>query len=170
MTGKLLGAVLIMVGCGYCGFSLTAACKREERILRQLTQVLDYMQCELHFRLTPLPDLCKQAGNQYRNCVGKFFADLSDRLESHQSPDVSGCVTASLAARKDLPYKVVQTLELLGTSLGRFDVEGQIRGLESVRGHCKVELDRIAINREARLRGYQTLGLCTGAALVILFV
>ena len=55
-------------------------------------------------------------------------------------------------------------------SMGRFDVKGQIQGLEAVRSYCRGELENMAVNREARLRSYQTLGLCTGAALAILFV
>ena len=48
--------------------------------------------------------------------------------------------------------------------------QGQILGLEAVRSHCRSELDALSANQDERLRSYQTLGLCTGAALAILFV
>ena len=59
---------------------------------------------------------------------------------------------------------------MLGTSLGRFDLTGQLNGLEQVRSHCRRELEALAGNRDQRVRGYQTLGICAGAALAILFV
>lgn len=170
MTIKLLGAFLIILGCGYFGFSITAACKREETALRQLIGALDFMQCELQYRMTPLPDLCGQAGIENRNLIGKFLLVLSEELESQISPDVSSCVHAALTCVPELPKHVVKAFEIMGVSLGRFDAEGQIRGLEAVRTYCRSELDAMAVNRDARLRSYQTLGLCMGAALAILFV
>lgn len=170
MTGKVIGALLIVVGCGGFGFSITASFKREEIALRQLIAALDYMQCELQYRLTPLPDLCRQASEESKNTIGKFLLYLANELESQISPDVSSCVHAALACSGNLPDRVVNALELLGSSLGRFDAEGQIRGLEAVRTYCRGELDAMAVNRDVRLRSYQTLGLCAGAALAILFV
>lgn len=170
MTVKLFGAFLIILGCGGFGFSITAAWKREETALRQLIGALDYMQCELQYRMTPLPDLCRLAAAENQNRIGKFFGILSTELESQISPDVSSCVHAALCCVPDLPKRVIKAFEIMGMSLGRFDAEGQVRGLESVRAFCRSELDAMGVNREARLRSYQTLGLCMGAALAILFV
>ena len=170
MTGKIFGAVLIILGCGFFGFTVTAQVKREENALRQLIGTLDYMQCELQFRMTPLPDLCRLASQEQRNRIGSFFLYLAEELETRISPDVTGCVHSALSPVVDLPERCVKALEILGMSMGRFDVKGQIQGLEAVRSYCRGELENMAVNRDARLRSYQTLGLCTGAALAILFV
>lgn len=170
MTGKIIGAVLIVCGCGGFGFTVTAAYRREESGLRQLLSVLDFMQCELQYRLTPLPDLCRQAGNQGRNPVNCFFGILAEELEKQVLPDVESCFRASLCRSTRLPSKTEKALTVLGSSMGRFDVEGQIRDLEGVRAYCRSELRIMAENRDTRLRSYQTLGLCAGAALAILFV
>ena len=42
--------------------------------------------------------------------------------------------------------------------------------MEIVRNYCDRELESLGKNGEERLRSYQTLGLCAGAALAILFV
>lgn len=170
MTGKIIGACLILAGCGGFGFAMTASYKREEAALRQLVAALDYMQCELQYRLTPLPDLCRQAGNLGKNTVCKFFMLLSGELEQQITPDVSTCIQLALDGAGFLPEKTCKALKMLGTTLGRFDVEGQVLGLESVRSFCRSELNQLAHNRDTRLRSYQTLGLCAGAALAILFV
>lgn len=170
MIGKVIGAVCIIFGCSFFGFSVTAAVKTEEYSLRQLISALDYMQCELQYRLTPLPDLCRQASEEHHNKVGKFLFHLSAELENQISPDVSGCVHTALSCVPELPKRTVKALEILGMSLGRFDAGGQIQGMEAVRTYCRGELEAIAVNRDSRLRSYQTLGICAGAALAILFV
>ena len=170
MSIKWIGAMLVMVGCGGVGFTMAAAYKREEWMLRCLIGALDYMTCELQFRLTPLPALCRQAGRECRGAVGKVLTDLAAELENQIAPDADSCMYAALSRSDNLPRETKQALRLLGTSLGRFDLQGQLRGLEQVRGHCRRILESLSRNREQRLRSYQTLGICAGAALAILFV
>ncbi len=167
---KWVGAILIVAGCGMFGFLMACAHRREEAALQQLTAALDFMQCELQYRLTPLPELCRLAGQQGRGPVGQVLLALSQELEYQLGTDVESCMAYALKECADLPEKTGQAFEVLGTSLGRFDVDGQIRGLEYTRGQCRRELERLSNNRDTRLRSYQTLGLCAGAALAILFI
>lgn len=169
MNLKWIGAALIICGCGLIGFSISAAYRREERELRQLLGALDFMACELQYRRSPLPELCRQIGTERSGAVGKLFAFLADRLDAQTVPDVQSCLHAASAAGQ-FPPRVQEALEILGTSLGRFDLEGQLQGLESVRLYCRTQLEDMAAGRDIRLRSYQTLGLCAGAALAILFV
>ena len=64
MTYKWIGAILVVAGCGGFGFSLASAHRREIQLLRHLNICVQYMQCELKYRLTPLQDLCRQAGRE----------------------------------------------------------------------------------------------------------
>ena len=167
---KWIGGGLIFVSCAMFGFSISLSHKREEMCFRQLIALLDYMECELQYRLTPLPDLCRQASRQVGGCVGQVFDRLAEELESQISPDVYSCMCAALGNCDELPQRVNDTLLQLGRSFGRFDLQGQVNGLDAARGDCRRILSELAQNRDNRLRSYQTLGLCAGAALVILFV
>lgn len=170
MNYKWMGALLIISGCGAVGFAMAAAYRREERTLRQLIAALDYMACELQYRLTPLPQLCRQAASESKGCVGQLMLRLAEELERQIRPDVGDCVRAAIADVGDIPQKTREAFEILGSGLGRFDLEGQMKGLEAVRSFCRRELEGMASGREPRLRSYQTLGICAGAALAILFV
>ena len=170
MSVKLVGAVLVIVACGGFGFRMAALHIREENNLRELIGVLDYMECELQYRMTPLPELCRQGAAQCKGCLRLVFHRLTEELEDQISPNVENCVNAVLNKEKNIPEITGQMLELLGRSLGRFDIDGQLRGLESVRQEARRNLGLICENKDLRLRTYQTLGLCTGAALAILFV
>lgn len=170
MSFKLIGAVLIIAVCGGFGYSMVSNHKREERALQQMIGALDYMQCELQYRLTPLPDLCRQAARQTSGCVQTLLTRLAIELEDQISPDAAHCMTAALAAAAPMPKRCEDAAVNLGKTLGRFDVEGQIRGMEAVRQFCRRNLQELANGRDSRLRSYQTLGICAGAALVILFI
>lgn len=170
MSFKWIGAVLIICSCWLVGFSISAAYRREERELRQLISALEYMTCELQYRMTPLPELCRTAGQERSGCVGRLLTNLAKELESQISPDVQSCLAAAAATSGELPKRIQEAVCIMGASLGRFDLEGQLQGLETVRSYCRSQLDEMSVGREMRLRSYQTLGLCAGAALAILFV
>lgn len=170
MNVKLVGAALIIAGCGGVGFSMAAAHRREEKALRQLIRALDYMGCELQYRLTPLPELCRCAAAESGGAVSQALVNLASELEAQVAPDAASCMNAALAKTQHLPQTARKNLLALGSSLGQFDLQGQLTGLEAARKQCRRELDELSKNRDVRLRSYQTLGLCAGSALAILFL
>ena len=161
---------MVIVGCGGFGFSLAAAHRREETTLQQLIFALDYMECELQYRLTPLPDLCRAAAGEQRGCVREVLLCLSRELDAQISPDAERCMHYTTLFRSDIPKHTREAFTALGKTLGKFDLNGQLKGLEQVRSGCRTQLESLRTNREPRLRSYQTLGLCAGAALAILLV
>lgn len=170
MTLKWIGAIFVILGCGSVGFAMSAAHRKEEKNLRQLISALDFMQCELQYRLTPLPDLCRLTASQCKGGLRNLFQILACELEDQISPDVYHCMNAALVKVPELTKQTTEALRSLGRTLGRFDMDGQILGLENARYHCRSALEKLSENREVRLRGYQTLSLCAGAALAILFL
>ena len=167
---KWIGAGCIVVSCGGFGFLMALHHRQEEAALGQLTAALDFMECELQYRLTPLPELCRQAARQVGGSIGRILEKLAEELDYQIAPDVESCMQTALALTGTLPQLCRDRLTQLGKNLGRFDLDGQIRGLEAVRADCRRCLEELSRNRDTRLRSYQTLGLCAGAALAILFV
>lgn len=170
MNLKWIGAILIILASGGTGFSLASAHRQKEIQLRQLLSALDYMQCELQYRMIPLPDLCRQTGSQSQGWIQKLFLVLAAELEDQIAPDVQCCIRDATAKLPGLPDIIAEPVRILGDTLGRFDLEGQIKGLEAGRQACRRNLETLTTNREERLRSYQTLGLCAGAAIAILLL
>ena len=169
MSMKFAGAMLVILGCGGFGFSMAAAYRHEEKLLRQLRDILQYLYCELQFRMTPLPELCRQAGAHNSGAVARVFSRLGTELEEQLQPDAASCLVSAMAGAELTP-RVRDLLHHFGQTLGCFDLKGQLLGMEELRTQCTDALEELESGREDRLRSYQTLGLCAGAALVILFV
>lgn len=167
---KLIGAGLIIIGCGGVGFKMAAASLREERYLLQLIQVLDFMECELQYRLTPLPELFKQASQLSKGKLKQLLNKLSQELEAQISPNVEQCMHAALSDYGDLPATSMGILRKFGLSLGRFDLKGQLKGIEDIRQECKQNLQKILKDKDNRLRSYRTLAVCAGVAIAIIFI
>lgn len=170
MYTKIIGAICVIIGCGAFGFLLALEQSRCMKCLQSLMDTLDRMEWELSYRATPLPQLCRVSANQKSGKIQEIFLSLATELESQIAPDPERCMASVLGRSKDLDDVVSEALMELGANLGRFDLEGQLRGLNQTRDFCKERLNALTQNKTQRLRSYQTLGLCAGAAIVILFV
>ena len=166
---RMVGAGCIALGSGAFGFAMAAASKREEEQLRLLVRVLEFMSCELSYRLTPLALLCREAAELGRGAVPEFFLELAKKLEQQTEPDAAGCVRRILAER-EFSGELQRLLSEMGATLGRFDLPGQLRGLEGAIRSAEESLRRVREGAPERRRSYQTLGLCTGAAMAILLL
>lgn len=167
---RILGAVLIISGCSGVGFLMVSSQKREEETLRQLISILDFMGCELQYRLTPLPELCRLAAIQSNAAINRLMLDLAHELDKQISPDASACMMSVLQKWSHIPESTRRMLARFGGSLGRFDLNGQIKGIENTRQLCRKELDVLSADRSVRYRSYRTLAICAGIALAILFI
>lgn len=138
--------------------------------MRQLMSALDFMGCELQYRMTPLPELCRETASTCKGVIQQVFLTLSRELEDQVSPNAALCMKAVIQGNQQIPRLTREVLVTFGDSLGCFDLSGQLNGLEAARQACRRELEALAQNRDVRLRSYQTLGICVGAALVVLFI
>lgn len=170
MTIKLIGAILIIVSCAGMGFSMAASQIKAERSLEQLILATEWMTNELQHHMSPLPDLCRQAAIQVHGRLRTILITLADELDRQEHSDAHACMSVALENEKDLPESAAKHLHRLGQSIGRFDLAGQLSGLESVRQSAQRELDGLRANMDTRIRSYRTLGICAGAALAILFI
>ena len=167
---KWVGAILIVGGCGGFGFSIASAHRHQGRMLQQLLRLLKLMEWELRFRLTALPELCTIASKEADGALKKVFQDLHREFSWQSAADTDACMGIALRRNPDLPPKVRRIMKHLGSILGRFDLEGQLQGLQAVQEEIRLAVHNGGKEREQRVRSYQTLGLCAGLALVILLI
>lgn len=170
MGYQMIGSMLIIASCGGYGLLLAASYRQRERELNRLLTAIRFMENQLSYQLTPLPELCRQAGKEAGGKVGEVLQNLARELRWQSAPDVAGCMGAALGRTGEIPRPLRSLLVALGKNLGRFDLPGQLRGLEGIREAALHQLEELRAGREPRLRSYRTLGLCAGGALVILLL
>ncbi len=169
MTLKIMGAIFVIIACSAMGFAKVAGCRREEKLLQKLILTLEYMESELQYRHHSLPELCRTAASYAGGLVGAVMLQLGEELDRQLLPEAESCMRVVLS-RMAMPGSLKKQLRLLGKTLGRFHLDGQLTGFHTVKELCRRELDRLSTQHAQALRSYQTLGICAGVALVILFI
>ena len=137
--------------------------------MQQLIDAFAYMEYELSFRASPMPELLRNISIE-NGTLKQYFSALADELEGQISPDVACCVDAALTRFNDLPELVRIGIKQFGRTAGCFDIDGQIKEIISVKEQCTSLLANYTKNQEMRLRNYRVLTLCAGAAIVILLL
>lgn len=170
MGYKWIGALLIIASCSGCGFAIAAGKRREEQLLWQLMDILQFMERDLQFRLTPLPELCRMTAGKTKGVLCTVFLNLYRELTWQKLPDVGSCMYAAIQRSGDIPVKARRILVQLGHTLGSYDLSGQLQGIQSVRRRCEDTLGMVRKNKDAQVRSYQTLGICAGTALAIILL
>ncbi len=170
MTLKIIGAICILAACSTMGFSMAAAYRRQERGLQELIRAIEYMENELQYRMTALPELIKAASEQCTGVLGEVLLTIGRKLEDLEAENVSGVVAVVLDQSDKLSTVVKENIICLSQSLGKFDLAGQLSDLRSAKEFCRRDLEGVISHKEERIRIYKVLGLSAGAALVILFI
>jgi len=167
---KILGAVLTVVGCGCVGISMGVQHMQAHRSMKQLIRALEAMICDLQYKLIPLPELCRSAARHSDGKLKYLFLALAAELEDSLTEDVYRSVCRAIKQTHGLHPTVQPYLKQLGKSFGHFELEGQLLHLEAVREECRNTLKELEDNKAYRIRSYQTLSLCAGAALAVLLL
>lgn len=167
MNIRVIGVTLVIISCGALGFKLASDLRNEIHALRDLISILNYMECELSFRLTPLPQLCRISA-EHGKSLKSLFLRFAEEMENQISPDTASCMEAVISQTCGISDSVRLYLWEFGRSCGKFDLDGQLNGIDVVRNKCIKQLEALEKDKHMRVRNYQTLGLCAGTALAIL--
>ena len=170
MIFRIIGALLAVIGCGGIGILVARNAKKETVTLKKFILQIECWKNELSYHLTPLPELCRQASKMNTGILADFMAVFLEELERQVSPDAEMCIRAALDKFPDFPSHTRRLLIELGSTLGRFDTEGQLSGFESIMAESNRLYEHLYNTQEVRLRSYKTLGICAGVALVIIFI
>ena len=170
MNIKWIGAFLVIAGCVAVGYLVSGNYLKREQLLRNLISAMEHMRCELQFQSTPLPQVCRSAGDSLCGVLKNLFHRLGDELDAQIYPDAQACTASVIEEYRQLPIEVRSVLTTIGKSLGKFDLPGQVSGLEAAEAECQRYLSDLKVNRDSKLRSYKAFGICAGAALVIILL
>lgn len=168
---RLLGAALVVAGCGALGLCAVARLDGRVRDLGELAAGLDALGRELGWRLSPLPDALDAAGRAARGPAAEFFARCArqaGRAEGQAFRQVWG--DGLEAAPLHLKPEDRALLDRLGGVLGRYDGDSQRAALEGAAAELRALRGAAADDRRRLGRVYGVLGVAAGllAAIVLL--
>ena len=168
---RLLGAVLVVAGCGALGLCAVARLEGRVRDLGELAAGLDTLQRELGWRLAPLPDALDRAAGAAHGPAADFFARCARGSRSPEGQAFQEVWREGLnAAPLRLKPEDKALLDRLGPVLGRYDGDSQRLALEEGAAGLRALQGAAAEDRSRLGRVYGVLGTAAGLLAVILLL
>lgn len=170
MTLRYLGALFLVLGCVACGIISSNLQRKQIHSLEELIHILDTLSCELEYKRSAIPELCRQVVSGRSSPVSGFFDKLADEIDAQVSPNIKSCACAVLEKCDDIPLITQKILRLLGDSLGQFDVEGELLCLQNVRSYAFIYLEDLRQNHKEKNKTNQTIWVCAGVLAAVLMI
>lgn len=168
---KLIGAVILFFVCAFFGFHLASLYGRRVTELRQLRGALSVLETEIMYGNTPLTIALHDLGTRENGPIGNLFLRIAERLKQHDGRSVFDCWQTSVNEMNRvlaLREQDRRILIRLGRTIGQSDRQDQIHHLRLAQTTLESE-ERQASEEKAKFEKlFRSLGVLTGALLVIL--
>lgn len=168
---RLVGAALLIAGCGGLGLDAVSRLDGRVRDLRELAAGLELLRRELGWRLTPLPEALSAAEQGAQGHAAQFF-----RFCAQRAGCLSGIPFQQLwrEGLEQCPLRLDQEdrvlLEQLGPVLGRYDGDSQCQAVDKALAGLARQQAQAEENRRRLGRVYGVLGVTGGLFLAILLI
>ena len=161
-----IGAGLVTSGCAGLGISMALSLKKRLKLLSSIVAAIDYIQAEISYGLTPLPELLN--GLAGRDAA---LRDLWNAVAGAWKPGESfSNVWTDKVSELDLKESDRLTFGEIGTILGRYDADRQVSRLAFIKK--RLELSLAEAREELKKNGklFCVLGIACGLAAAILLI
>lgn len=162
-----MGILLVILGAAGTGGSMAWGVYRSNTLLRQLLAAMELLHSELSFRRTPLPEAMEALSKAGQGSTADFFRAMARDLHLRQERSVDAIMRKNLM-RSSFTPPARRILQQLGSGLGQYDLEGQLRSVALAEKRLQERLDESRSQQSGRIRSYCTLGICAGLAIAIL--
>lgn len=167
---RMIGAVLVMAGTVGLGWRGVERLGERVEVLRGLQGAAAYLEEELAFRFTPLPQLFGQLSQNRKGAVGTFFGSVGKKMAQGDGPlrqIWQQAVEETLPMLKD---EEQQTVAELGEVLGQYDAQTQVQTLK-LTGERLAAFYLAAQEERSRLgKVYLALGVAGGLVTVLILM
>ena len=170
---KWIGAVIILLSCGFAGRIFAGALARRVNLLQQLERGFAALSTEISFSVTALPLALKQSGRQCGGEMQALFLRAGERFSDlqgipaemiwQQTVDEVTKDSVLLQEDRDVLYD-------FGLGLGLSDKNDQLKKLELLLQKLRSREQDARTNKEKMSKVWQALGWSVGAMLVLLFI
>lgn len=170
---KLLGLMMIFVGCAFVGFLMDAKNKKRLKELEALVQSFEQLKGDIDYRLTPLPEACIHIAGSSGQGVGHIFRNFGMSLDERKCTDTGGLWREAIEKEKhrySLQQEDYEVLYGFGRQSGYMDKEMQKKQIEFVLIRLRELVAYAQANKEKSSKLYTGMGILIGACLCILLI
>lgn len=160
--------ILIFISCTYLGILISKKYTNRVKELKEFKNALNIIETKIKFTYEPLGEIFKEISSSFSTNISNIFINTCDNMKNY---NVSKAW--ELAIENGNTYMIKEDKEVLkslGKLLGKTDVDGQISQIEQTSEFLNNQIEKAEAERVKNEKLYKTLGIVSGAGLVILLI
>lgn len=169
---KLVGALLVITACGLLGNDVARGYAHRPQLLRSLQTSLQFVETEINYGATPLPEALEKVARAGNPELAPFFLEVREQLLSPLGISIQEAWEKGLDNLNRYTVLEPRELELLaplGAILGASDREDQVKHLRLTLQQLKQAEVRAREEGSRNERMWRYLGFLFGLMLVLTF-
>lgn len=173
MVIKYIVLSLIVIVCAFLGFQLSETVKLRVTHLAHMLNAIVYLQNEIFYSLTPLPEALMRVSSKKEKPISKFLEDISNLLYSNDINNINTAFTKAIEKNKDelmLEKEDYGILLELSNSLGSTDLNGQKKIFQIAIGNLENNLKEATEKAKKNVKMYRVLGVSMGLVIAIFLI
>ena len=170
MYVKGIGCILILAGCFYYGHLQAQKWETGVSLLEEWCQKLIFLQDEIRYAKTPLPELFKMLGNEKKQTpVTLFFTRTAEELKKGEESleRIWSKQTRMLTSKLPLDY---ERTRLLGQGMSRMFTHTQAEYMKGYIAQLNQKINRSRSELADRKKVIQTLSIAAGVVMVLILL
>lgn len=170
---SLIGAVLIIGGCGCAGLKIGGVYQKRADTLRILRNGLNLLETEISYAAEPLPKAMSRVSEKLSGENRILFSRAAELMQSNQGCLVSEAWSAgikALATEVPLSAEESSILSLFGQGLGNSSREEQLKNIALAREQLLLAEGFAQDAKDKNKKMWQYFGFCLGAVIALLLV
>ncbi|WP_378955577.1 stage III sporulation protein AB [Pelosinus sp. sgz500959] len=170
---KIAGSMLVFFVSSCIGFKLAARCSGRPQQIRQVISCLNSLKSYITYASAPLHEALMQCAHGIHGPIADFFHHVGMSLEENSRLSPQQAIHAVLKQMKGELMFESSELEILGVlsaNLGIMSRQEQGNYLSMVIEQLEKLENEATRLRDLNTKMYRYLGICGGAAIVILLV
>lgn len=170
---KFIAMLILFAISTYIGFYIGETYKQRSLNLNEFQKAIRLLNTEVVFANTPLPEALFNISEKIEKPLSDMFYNISEKLRCGEAVSVYDGYCSTYKIYKDHVHLNKSDLNIIGDffkSLGESGIFGQEKVFNITMDSLRMNYLEAEKEAKANTKMYRTLGLCTGAILVILFI
>lgn len=169
---RFLGAILITAGAAAWGIMGVIRLRNRVKSLRTIISALGMMKSEICDRLTPMPELLRQIGNEASFPASLLYKNASEKMAALGNKPFSSIWRQAVLNTPELLLTQPEELVLteLGLCLGRYDVGEQRSAIQYAIRRMDEYLHNAESERDKNSKVRAFLGVAAGLFAVVILL
>lgn len=165
---KCIIYILIFSSSTYIGILISKQYSNRVNELKEIKLALNILKTKIRFTSEPLYSVFMEISMSSKGNVSNLFKNISQNLKNNSAKVAweQGIENETLSIKK----QDRQALKSMGKLLGKTDLDGQISEIELTESFLETQILDAEKEKDKNEKLYKTLGMVTGAGIIVILI